>query len=342
MGPLELLMIGSIVLVLTGIMFFPERGLLYKFRKSKSNNTRVLIEDALKHIYDCEYNDIPCSVNSIAGNLHISADKSAKLVDTLKGMDLVEYDPEKVWLTIEGRSYALRVIRIHRLWEKYLADETGLGEMEWHSSAELAEHELSEEQANQLAAEIGNPVIDPHGDPIPSPEGEIKEKRGVSLSALKVGDQGRIVHIEDEPQSVYSQIVASGIHNGMFVRITEVSKNKIKFIAEGEEIVLSPLIAANLSVLKEKKDDEFLSEVETLASLEKNEEADVIGISKSCRGAQRRRLMDLGIVKGTRIRFGMESPGKDPVAYEVRGSTVVLRNAQAKQIFISKEGVNND
>jgi Fe2+ transport system protein FeoA len=49
--------------------------------------------------------------------------------------------------------------------------------------------------------------------------------------------------------------------------------------------------------------------------------------------------MDLGIVNGTKIKYQMESAGKDPIAYEVRGATVALRKAQAEQIFISKEGI---
>lgn len=338
MSPLELLLIGSVLLAGIGYIFYPNKGLLHKLKRSKSTNQRELIEDALKHIYDCQYNHIDCNVNSIAGNLNISNDKSAKITEILDEMNLVEYDAEKVWLTNEGRTYALKVIRIHRLWEKYLADETSINETEWHTSAEEAEHRLSEEDANRLAAQIGNPVMDPHGDPIPSSAGEIKAKRGIPLTNLEFSQHGKIVHIEDEPQSVYSQIVASGIHNGMKVMLTEKSKSKIKIIAEGEEIVLSPIIASNITVLPETKSEEFYKDIETLASLKKGEVAVVKGISKACHGQQRRRLMDLGIVKGTEIKFGMESPGKDPIAYIVRGSTVALRKSQANQIFISRNG----
>ncbi len=342
MTPLELLLIGILALVVMAMLFYPGKGLLYRLRRNKTNNRKILIEDALKYIYDCEYNRSACTLNSVAGNLNISADKSSELINILEEMDLIDYEKDQINLTKEGRTYALKVIRIHRLWEKYLADETSLGETEWHSNAEEAEHNLSEEEINKLAAKIGNPVVDPHGDPIPSSNGEIKEKRGVSLPNLNVGDHAKIVHIEDEPPSVYSQIVASGIHTGMEVMLTESSKNKIKFIAEGEEIILSPLIASNLTVLPEKKAEEFYKDVKTLASLRSGEEAKVIGISKSCRGQQRRRLMDLGIVKGSTIKYGMESAGRDPIAYWVRGATVALRKAQAEQIFISKEGERND
>ncbi len=341
MEPLSLLIIGVVIVLFVLLLLHPRKGLLNFFKKSKRDSTRVLIEDSLKHIYDCEYNKSASDINSIAGNLNISTDKAAKVISKLEDMGLVDVKSNKVSLSESGRSYALRIIRIHRLWERYLADRTSVGETEWHSSAEEAEHILTDDQANELAAQIGNPVIDPHGDPIPTSKGEIKEKRGIPLSKLSVGELGRIVHIEDEPQSVYSQIVASGIHSGMQVRMTEVSKNKIKFITEGEEIILSPLIASNLTVLPEQKSDEISENTPTLIFLKPGEEAVVVGISKACRGQQRRRLMDLGIVKGTKIKYVMESAGKDPVAYEVRGAIVALRKAQAAQIFISGKGLSN-
>lgn len=341
MEPIVLLIIGTLVVILLAVIFHPRKGILHFYRKSKLDSKRVLIEDSLKHIYDCEYNNSTSNINSIAGNLHISTDKAAKVISKLEELGLVEVEADKVSLSDSGRSYALRIIRIHRLWERYLADKTSVSEIDWHAEAEHAEHLLTDEQANQLAAEIGNPIIDPHGDPIPSSDGIIKDKRGLSLSNLSVGELGRIVHVEDEPPSVYSQIVASGIHNGMQVRLTEVTKNKIKFITEGEEIILSPLIAANITVLPEKKSEDYGKHTPTLVSLKSGEEGTVIGISKACRGAQRRRLMDLGIVNGTVIKNQMESAGKDPIAYIVRGALVALRKAQAEQIFISKEGLAN-
>lgn len=46
------------------------------------------------------------------------------------------------------------------------------------------------------------------------------------------------------------------------------------------------------------------------------------------------RLMDLGIVKGTIIKPILKSPSGNPRAYEVRGSVIAIRNADAKKIEI--------
>ncbi len=81
-------------------------------------------------------------------------------------------------LTEPGRDYATQVVRAHRLWETYLAEETGLDESQWHARAHRREHELSRSEIDELAARIGNPTHDPHGDPIPTSEGDLPARAG--------------------------------------------------------------------------------------------------------------------------------------------------------------------
>lgn len=52
-------------------------------------------------------------------------------------------------------------------------------------------------------------------------------------------------------------------------------------------------------------------------------------------GPERRRMMDLGIVPGTRVTVEMKSPLGDPVAYRVRGALVALRREQARLVLIA-------
>lgn len=51
----------------------------------------------------------------------------------------------------------------------------------------------------------------------------------------------------------------------------------------------------------------------------------------------RRRLLDLGLVRGTQIKALYESPAGDPIAYEVRGSIIALRKNDAEAIEIIRE-----
>ena len=73
-----------------------------------------------------------------------------------------------------------------------------------------------------------------------------------------------------------------------------------------------------------------------LSSLQKEETASIIGISKECRGDNRRRLLDLGFVKGSEISIDLMSPLKNPIAYLIKGSSIAIRNDQASKILIKK------
>ncbi|MGA0919798.1 MAG: DtxR family transcriptional regulator [Gemmatimonadaceae bacterium] len=63
--------------------------------------------------------------------------------------------------------------------------------------------------------------------------------------------------------------------------------------------------------------------------------ARVTQLSTDCRGPQRRRLLDLGVVPGTAITAEMRSAAGDPIAYRIRGALIALRRHQAQWIGIA-------
>jgi DtxR family Mn-dependent transcriptional regulator len=336
--PIILLITGLLSVIFLVVLLFPDKGIIARLKKSASVNKKVLIEDALKYLYNCEYNNISCTLSGIAGTLTISIDDAADIISRLESMGLVTAYHESLSLTSEGRSYALRIIRVHRLWEKYLADETSVLETEWHQRAEEVEHQLTPAQADLLAAQIGNPVFDPHGDPIPSAAGNIPEKKGKLLTEMKTGEFGTIIHIEDEPHTIYSQIVAEGLYPGMQIRMAEISDKRIKFIANGEECVLSPLIAKSITVGGLKFEKPIDGKFKSLSELKIGEKGKILGIAKSLRGQQRRRLMDLGLVPGTEVEVEMKGFSEDPAAYRVRGALIALRKNQTDKIYLENNG----
>ncbi len=60
----------------------------------------------------------------------------------------------------------------------------------------------------------------------------------------------------------------------------------------------------------------------------------VIIDSLNCTGKLHRRFLDLGIIPGTKITPVFSSIFNDPIAYEVRGSVIAIRNEDAKKINI--------
>lgn len=57
----------------------------------------------------------------------------------------------------------------------------------------------------------------------------------------------------------------------------------------------------------------------------------------NCDDNIKRRLLDLGLIEGTDVKLVLVSPFKDPKAYEVRGTTIALREEDAKKIYISRK-----
>jgi len=333
-NPIETLIIGTLILFVISIFIWPDKGIIANWKKAKKQSLKIQIEDALKHLYDFEEKNISITLHSLAGYLSVNGDEVAKIAETLKEMKLITIQNEKLFLTSEGRTYALKIVRVHRLWENYLAEETGVKEKDWHIYAEEKEHFIDQNEADELAARMGNPSYDPHGDPIPTSDGEVPVKKGIPLTEVNSNKQFQIVHIEDEPNTIYSQIIAEGLFPGMQIRVTEVSKERIKFIAEGEECILSPLIAANLTVVPLLFTDKIKDDYKLLSSLNIGEVGEVVGISKACRGQQRRRLLDFGLVPGTKIIAELESIGKDPIAFNIRGASIALRKSQTDFIYI--------
>jgi len=335
-NPVWMLFTGIAILVLLTWFFLPNKGLFALISRIKKNNQRVQLEDALKYLFDCEYNKKLCSINGIAGNLNISNDKAAQLIERLLNMGLILINDENISLTDTGRSYSLRVIRVHRIWESYLADETSVAQVNWHDEADRLEHYSTEEETEKMAAQLGNPVFDPDGDPIPTISGELPKPKGQPLNRLKEGDSALIIHIEDEPKSIYEQLTVQGLYPGMKVYVTDVTEGKITFVANGDECTLTPLFASQITV------DPLIGEVSTspkydlLSSLDVGEKAEIAGISNNCRGQQRRRLMDLGVVPGSSVSAQIKSASGDPVGYRIMGSTIGIRKKQADLIFINK------
>jgi DtxR family transcriptional regulator, Mn-dependent transcriptional regulator len=333
-SPVLALSLFLLLIFLILVIIWPKIGLYSRFKKSAMDTKKILMEDALKHLYDYEYHKLIATLNSIAGNLGISVDKSSKIVESLKKAKLATLDNQSISLTSDGRSYALRVIRVHRLWENYLAEETGVKEIDWHDEAEKVEHHLSQEEADLLSAKMGNPKYDPHGDPIPATDGTFFINKGKLLNTIEEGFVAKILHVEDEPKVIYTQLVEQGFYPGKEILILKKSADKIVIAADGEERELTPLIASKVSV-EILPDKEFLNEkVKTLIDLKPGDDAVVINVSPTCRGQQRRRLLDFGIVPGTNISIHMNSPLQDPVAYLVKDTIVALRKNQARKVLI--------
>ena len=98
---------------------------------------------------------------------------------------------------------------------------------------------------------------------------------------------------------------------------------------------LAPVLAANFTVIVHEGENRAKEPLRNLSALTPGEAARVTGISALCRGLERRRLLDLGLVPGTTIEAEFTSPSGDPTAYRVRGGLLALRREQADLIHVN-------
>jgi DtxR family transcriptional regulator, Mn-dependent transcriptional regulator len=338
--PLIYLLIAAALAAAGAWLFWPEGGLYWRWQRNRMLSRRVLHEDALKHLFQCEMDGEKPTPQSLAGALNISANRAAEILAELQARELLEIQAGELRMTPAGRDYALRIIRAHRLYERYLADETGYTEVEWHSKAHLQEHRLNPDEVSALAASLGNPTHDPHGDPIPGPDGYLVAPPGAQpITSLALNRPARIVHLEDEPEAVYAQLVAEGLYVGQEVCLLEMTPQRVRLWGGGDEHVLAPVVAANIGVipLQEPVPAQPASG-QPLTALRPGQEARLSSLSPRLRGVERRRLMDLGLLPGTTISVEMVSAGGDPTAYRIRGALIALRKSQADQIFVCPPG----
>ena len=51
-------------------------------------------------------------------------------------------------------------------------------------------------------------------------------------------------------------------------------------------------------------------------------------------GSMRRRLLDIGLIPGTRVTCTAVSPAGDPAAYLIRGAVIALRGRDAGGVYL--------
>ncbi len=324
------------IFLLVLIVFF----LLYQNRKLKLilnrlnfSTSKIAEEDILKSIYFLTREGKNTDIFSLKGRTGLSEELLMEILNLLQRKKLLVYKNGKFFLTEAGKKNALQIIRFHRIYEKWLFEKTGFSKKEWHKIAEAEEHRLSREEINRLYKELGYPLFDPHGDPIPSDTGEIPVLTWKNLREVPEKSFIKILHIEDEPENIYFRILDKGIFVGDEGEILIRNPQEITLKINNKEIILSPLEAGNINV-------ELLPscryDVVPLTELKQGETAEIVRIKKECRRITRRRLLDLGFVKGAQVKVYLQSIFKDPVSYEIKDSYIALRSDQAKNILIRK------
>lgn len=154
------------------IWLAPKKGMLYKYKRQKRTEKKILKENILKTFYHAA----EAKGNFYEGRsfVELAINRQLKSRVLNKGLFLLVRDnlvrkQDGIWyLTKKGLAEAIRIIRLHRLWEMYLNKRLKLQPDHVHNDAEAIEHIITPEIERLLEKDLGYPEKDPHESIIPN------------------------------------------------------------------------------------------------------------------------------------------------------------------------------
>ena len=156
---------------------------------------RSAFEEYCEAIFELKEDDLDVIQARIAERLNVSRPAVSEMIRRLTAEGLVTVDGG-ISLTANGLKLAERVVRRHRLAERFLTDVLGLSWADAHLEAGKWEHVLSEPVEAAISRMLDDPTTCPHGNPIPG--SGYTQPDLVALSTLGVGDGFTVTRIPEE------------------------------------------------------------------------------------------------------------------------------------------------
>ncbi len=158
----------SFVAIATFI-FAPQRGVYQRYRSQVSHRKKMSDENVLKLLYHLGENQPGAKFSQIelSSKRYFETRQLQDSIQRLTRKHLLDVENSRVALTSSGNDEAMRVVRLHRLWELYLNVRMNIAEDHVHNDAEAIEHIITPELEEALLKELGYPSLDPHSSVIP-------------------------------------------------------------------------------------------------------------------------------------------------------------------------------
>ena len=184
----------------------------------------ISAQEYLQAIYRLQIEPAPVSTTELAAYLEVTPASVTGMVRKLHRQGLVEHLPyQGVTLTPAGRQEALRLLRIHRLWELFLTRVLGISWDEVHAEAHRLEHATSDRLADRLAEFLDQPQADPHGQPIPSREGTLPARNSLPLSLVEAGQAVILAEVPDGNPELLRYLGDLALYPGAAIQVIAVA-----------------------------------------------------------------------------------------------------------------------
>ncbi|MEK7296184.1 MAG: metal-dependent transcriptional regulator [Actinomycetota bacterium] len=153
-------------------------------------------EEYCECIFELREDNLEIIQARIAERLNVSRPSVSEMIHRMESEGLVTAMGSRIRLTALGESIAVRVVRRHRISERFLVDVLGLSWSVAHHEACKWEHVITAEVESAMNKFLGTPTTCPHGNPIPG--SNYVEPMLKSLVAFDVGTEFTVARITEE------------------------------------------------------------------------------------------------------------------------------------------------
>ncbi|MBJ7329845.1 MAG: metal-dependent transcriptional regulator [Solirubrobacteraceae bacterium] len=157
----------------------------------------------------------PAIAARIAELLGVSRAAAGEMLKRLAAEGLIERGANKeAILTVSGKKRAERVVRRHRIVERFLTDYMGIEPAESHVEADRIGGTFSDDMVDRMNEKLGFPDRCPHGWLV-EPKSEQKENDGlIPLADLEAGRSGEIVALAEHDGDLLQWFYSEGLVPG--------------------------------------------------------------------------------------------------------------------------------
>jgi len=154
----------------------------------------------------------------VAEMLGVSRASAGEMLKRLEAEGLVERGEQKeAILTPSGIERAERVVRKHRLIERFLTDFMGYTAAESHIHADELGDTFSEDMVERINERLGYPDRCPHGWPIATDFEQAENAELISLADLPPGSEAEIVRLAEHDGDLLHWFYENGFTPGVVV-----------------------------------------------------------------------------------------------------------------------------
>ena len=182
------------------------------------------VEDYLRTIFELEDESGRVSTTALADELNITPASATSMIKKLAQRGWLSHQRyQGVSLTDSGRQEALRVLRRHRLVERFLLEVLAVPWERVHEEAHRIEHALSDYLVERMDNLLKYPTHDPHGAPIPTPNGRVEKQNLIRLADLVPGQSGIVARVSDREPDLLCHLADLGLFPGTTFTVTAVA-----------------------------------------------------------------------------------------------------------------------